>query len=397
MTAPAPVPFALACGQLRPLRLAVEHLDGGRIAEGELDQPHALIGSAAGCDIVLNHPDVAERVACLQVLDGQVYVIELSGTAIHRLTPESPFVVGPFTLRLFESPSDGPAPRVGDPLRDRVSDREWPRVRLTSGDATPREIDRRLTFLGRRGTPRSVEVADPWAYLTLTRDGVFVVDLLAAGTRVNAESVRVARLADGDELSVGHDTYTVTVGGSDPAWDLPASVGRLSEALLGGLPLGDADADEQLVPLVATPSSPVPIPVPANLDPDLVAILKQAGSLRTQLLDQFRRTVDGMLADFANLRREQLVALRDEMARMSEVTGQLDRLRDRAGITQLPPLPVEERAASESAADAGPGVSEETAAVHLAVYDRLTVLGRERPGLWKRLRSLLGGRSDLPG
>ena len=377
--------FATACGQLRPLRLAVEHADGGRIADGELDQPHALIGSGAGCEIALNDPDVPERVACLQVLDGAAFVIELAGFAVHRLTPESPFAVGPFTIRLFDSPADGPVARPGDPLRDRVSDREFPRFELksTADSDAPATlvIDRRLTFLGGRRDPRSVEVADPAAYLTLTRDGLFVADLLTpAGTRVNGAPVRTARLADGDELSVGRDRYVVHLGKSDAAWDRPATAGRMSEALLGGIPIG-GETEEQLVPLV--PTTP-------TLDPDLVAILKQVGGLQSQLIDQFRRTVDDMLADFDHLEREQLVALRDEMARMGEVTAQLARVRDQAGVTVLPPLPVGVPSAPVPVADAPP-VSEETAAVHLAVYDRLAGLERERPGLWKRLRGLLGG------
>ena len=384
-------PFATACGQLRPLRLAVEHADGGRIADGELDQPNALIGSGAGCEIALNDPDVPERVACLQVLDGEAFVVELAGFAVHRLTPESPFVVGPFAIRLFDSPADGPVARADDPLRDRVSDREFPRFELkpaTDSD-TPATlvIDRRLTFLGSRRDPRSVEVADPAAYLTLTRDGLFVTDLLTpAGTRVNGGAVRTARLADGDEVSVGRDRYVVHLGKSDAAWDRPVTASRMSEALLGGMPIGGGEPEEQLVPLVPTTAT-APSP---NLDPDLVAILKQVGGLQSQLIDQFRRTVDDMLADFDNLEREQLVALRDEMARMGEVTAQLARARDQAGVTVLPPLPVGVPSAAVPVADAPP-VSEETAAVHLAVYDRLAGLGRDRPGLWKRLRELLGG------
>ncbi len=384
MSETATAPFATACGQLRPLRLAVEHADGGRIADGELDQPHALIGSGAGCEIALNDPDVPERVACLQVLDGAAFVVELAGFAVHRLTPESPFAVGPFAIRLFDPPADGPVARAGDPLRDRVSDREFPRYELkhAADSDTPATlvIDRRLTFLGIRRDPRSVEVADPGAYLTLTRDGLFVTDLLtAAGTRVNGAPVRTARLADGDELSVGRDRYVVHVGKSDAARERPAAASRLSEALLGGIPIG-SDEPELLVPLV---------PTPPNLDPDLVAILKQVGGLQSQLIDQFRRTVDDMLADFDHLEREQLVALRDEMARMGEVTAQLARVRDQAGVTVLPPLPVGVPSAAVPVADAPP-VSEETAAVHLAVYDRLAGLERERPGLWKRLRGLLG-------
>ena len=386
-------PFATACGQLRPLRLAVEHADGGRIADGELDQPHALIGSGAGCEIALNAPDVPERVACLQVLDGEAFVVELAGFAVHRLTPESPFAVGPFTIRLFDPPADGPVARAGDPLRDRVSDREFSRFELEHSADSDRPatlvIDRRLTFLGIWRDPRAVEVADPGAYLTLTRDGLFVTDLLTpAGTRVNGAPVRTACLADGDELSVGRDRYVVRVGKSDAAWERPAAASRMSEALLGGIPIG-GEPEEQLVPLVPTPARSLTI-TPPTLDPDLVAILKQVGGLQNQLIDQFRRTVDDMLADFDSLEREQLVALRDEMARMGEVTAQLARVRDQAGVTVLPPLPVGGPSIPVPVADAPP-VSEETAAVHLAVYDRLAGLERDRPGLWKRLRGLLGG------
>lgn len=366
--------FAAACGQTRPLRLAVEHAENGRIAEGELDQPFALIGSAAGCEIALNHPDVPERVACLQVIDGEAFVVALSGDAVHRLTPDSPLSIGPFTVRLLEPPGDGGATRIDHPLRDRATDRLHPRFRLAGlEDSAPHEIDRRLMFLG---PPH-----DSLAYLTLTPDGLFVVDLLAGGpTLVNGEPVRVARLADGDELRIGGDAFTVTA-------DRPTALSRRCEELLGGSEADDGD----VVPLVTTP--PHEIAPPATLDPDLAAVLQQVCVVQSQLIEQFQRTVDGMLADFGNLRREQLEALRDDMARMGEVMAQLARLRPPSGVTLLPPQPVGVTGGPMPVVDAAP-VSEETAAVHQAVFERLAGLERERPGLWRRLRGLLGRKAE---
>jgi len=385
-------PFSTACGQLRPLRLAVEHTDGGRVADGVLDQSFALIGSGDGCDITLNHPNVPERVACLQVLDGVAFVVTLAGFAVHRLTPESPFAVGPFVLRLFESPADTPPTPVGDPLRDPISGRQLPAVQLLFRDATPpRDLDRRWTFLGLPRAARSAEgVVHPLAYVVLTPDGPFVVDLLtAAGTRVNGDAVRTARLADGDELTVGHDPYTVAVGRSDPAWPATPAVGSVAGALLGGPPFDAVEPEEEFVPLVPTR---FPDPPPVTPDPVLAAVSRRLGGFQSLLLDHFRQRVDDLLSDFGNLRREQLVALRDELARRSDGMPDTAPLANSNGVTTLPAQPVGLPALPlpPNPPDEPP-VNDETAAVHQAVYDRLLSLEQERQGLWKRFRGLLGG------
>lgn len=380
----APDPFSAACGQLRPLHLAIEHADGGRVAAGDLDQPFALIGSADGCDITLTHPDVPERVACLQVLDGVAFVVTLTDFAVFRLTPESPFAVGPFVLRIFESPTDSTPDASGDPLRDSISGRQLPAVRLRVRDGSPpRELAHRWTFLG---DPTGERFAHPLAYVVLTPAGPFAVDLLSAvGTRVNGNLARAARLIDGDELAVGQESFTVAVGRSDPAWLGTPAPGSVTGALLGG-PLSDDEHEaEEVVTLLPTPVSDPP---PAVTDTALAAVLQKLGGFQSLLLDHFRRKVDDMLADFGNLRREQLVALRDELARLSDGKPDSHSPGHANGVATLPPQPVGLPALVPS--DEVP-VSDETAAVHQAMFDRLQSLDQERHGLWKRLRGLLGG------
>lgn len=380
--------FADACGQQRPFRLAVETAAGDRIAEGELDQPFALIGSDSECEVVLTHPAIPPRLAFLQVVDGNVLVVELAGPTASRLLPDAPLPLGPFTLNLLVPPSDAPTP-LGDPLREAADDPRLPAVHLAAlgqPETEPTPIRPRLTLLD-------------GACLVLTPAGLFVTDL-HGGTRVNGEPIRSARLSAGDELQTGAARYRVRA--DEPAESREAS--RVSEALLGGPPDptdSTADPDDSadaLVPLLPLSPPRPAAPFATRLDPELVSLLRQIGGVQCDVLDRLRAELDAMLAGFDTLRRDRLAAFAEQLGHLREVTAQLTREPEPGGVTTLPSQPVDLHAAPpDGDLYDGDAVSEETAAVHQAMFERLASLTGERPGLWRRLRGLLGGRAEQKG
>ena len=119
--------FQFSCGATGPLRL----IGGGR--EWTLSQPFAVIGRDGASDVVLNHRQVSRRHAYLQVIQGQMFCMDLGSrtgiqwhdgrpSASGWVDPDQGIRIGPFEVR---SRSDGdlnPAPVVDrwgnpDPLK----------------------------------------------------------------------------------------------------------------------------------------------------------------------------------------------------------------------------------------------------------------------------------------
>lgn len=380
-------PFPDACGQRRPLRLAVDDATGYRVAEGELDQPFALIGSDAECEIQLLHPAVPARLTFLQVLDGNVLLVELARRGVRVLTAGTPLTLGPFALHLLVPPTDTPLPPPVNPLWPHPPDPRLPSFRLVPvASAAPRPITQRLTVLG--------EATDggPVAYLTLTPAGLFVTDL-HAGTRVNGKPVRAARLVVGDELRLGTDRYTVQ---PDVTAAERREANRVSEALLGvsALDAPPAHATAALVPVrSAAPFAP-------QLPPEAAALLRQFGNLQCDILAGLRQELDAMLHGFDTLHREDLAAFAERLGHLHDLIAQLTREPRAGGVTTLASQPVELTLSPMPVSVTPPppephSVSEQTAAVHQALFERLSGLSSDaRPGLWQRLRGLLGRRPE---
>src|SRR5436853_7334100 len=75
--------FQKACGTGGPLRLAVAYPGMQPTERHDIDSPFILIGRHPACDVCLDHEDVDDRHAYLQVVAGQVYCVDLrsrSGT-----------------------------------------------------------------------------------------------------------------------------------------------------------------------------------------------------------------------------------------------------------------------------------------------------------------------------
>lgn len=217
--------FATSCGAFAPLEIAIEYHDGAVAAVGTLQQPFALVGRDSACDIALDSPEILPRTAFLQVVGGQVFVGDLgtrSGLRWHHgrhpfgwMYPLEPIQVGPFALRLLQPASPHPAP-FGATFHPLVPGPDVPaglppvEIEFITGQADRARwsVNRVLTLVGSSPDCKihlaDADIAPRHCYLLHAHDGLWVVDLTGRnGVWVNGQSVRFARLGEGDELRIG--------------------------------------------------------------------------------------------------------------------------------------------------------------------------------------------------
>jgi predicted component of type VI protein secretion system len=243
-----------------------------------------------------------------------------------------------------------------------------------------------VAFVGRaeRCEVRVPDADDVHAYILVTADGPWVVDLLGdGGTTVNGERVRAARLLEGDELTVGGTRFVCRVS-AHPVARAPGS----TRDEWGDIPIGPRSASSLFSPEPdAAPSPPddlitlTPIPPPTA---------DHLAGVREQMLAEFRHTMGEMTAEFDRLKAEQAAAVNAEVARLAELKAELEALRGKRTGTPAPmavpprpayhPLPEPEEAIP---VDVG-------MARYQWVAARVAALEAERGGIWTRLRGLFG-------
>jgi hypothetical protein len=363
--------FAAAVGMTRPIPLRVGHAAGGILAEGEIDRPYAVVGSDPECEIALNDPALPRRLAAVLVFGDRVTVFPFDTLVPYPLTPASPWPVGEFTLSRSDAgrPDRGPNPLHAD------APAGGPRVSLrVLGDTGTGTwgMTRRVAFVGRSPacTVRldAAEVSDVHACLLVAADAVWAVDLLSdTGTRVNGEPVRAARLRDGDELTIGR----YRIGCRYDLWGAIPDPARPEAA-------DPAPDPTDLVPLA--PAAPLAFEPPADTDPTVVALVRSMAAAHGQVLDEFRRSVEEMMAEFGRVQEEQTAAMRRELDRLAELNAELRELYSRPRTP--PPSP-----ARALYADPPP---EEAATRYQWVAARVAAIETERGGIWDRLRGLFG-------
>ncbi|MDW8244051.1 MAG: FHA domain-containing protein [Thermogemmata sp.] len=234
MTDPILERFALACGARQPLVLRVDVAEGEKLAEGQIEMPFVLVGRDDACDVMLADPEMDPRHLWLQVLDGQVYAVDLGSRTGLRwsdgsqgsgwLELDRPLRVGPFVLRLQQPPAGGMQrsfslhyqPLKSDPT---LASRFSPTILEFRNGKRARDrwqVNRRLTLIGRAPECKirllADEVTSYHCGLVLTSDGLWVVDLSGRGVVVNDERMRIAPLEDGADLWIGRFCMGVHVG-----------------------------------------------------------------------------------------------------------------------------------------------------------------------------------------
>jgi anti-anti-sigma factor len=214
----------------------------------EFKYPYAVVGRGEGCDIVLPAHQVSFRHAYFQVIEGQVFCVDLAsrnGVAwpdgprkYGWVRPNVPIEIGPYRLTVI---SEGTADRPNESLADLNPLERYrgemgllPKVDLEfhyeEANQPTWSINRILTLLGRSPVCRlrldSSSVSGVHCALLLTRRKLWVIDLLGrGGTKVDGANVRALPLESGNEICVA--AYRVGVFYEEP-FDL-ASADRLTD------------------------------------------------------------------------------------------------------------------------------------------------------------------------
>ncbi len=207
-------------------RLAVTGPGDPRPTIHVVDAPFLLIGRARGCGLRLDHAAVDRRHIYLQTVLGRIYCIDLSDERepvrgdgprnAHWLDPEQAIQVGPYEVRLVETP-DAPnddLPAGFHPL-DRYAGQlgPMPKVQIEffeRGTYQTTSSISRLIVLGGSSPKCKLRLQDNSVSavhfsFVMTHDGLWVVDLAGReGIAVNSQPVISQKLDDRDELRVGN-------------------------------------------------------------------------------------------------------------------------------------------------------------------------------------------------
>jgi pSer/pThr/pTyr-binding forkhead associated (FHA) protein len=436
MTPPLLDPFRQACGAAELLTLECLSPDREVPELRTVEHPFVLLGRDRRNDLCLAERGVSLRHAYLQVIRGNLFFVDLgSRTGVSRdgrlrpfgwLVPGQTLRIQSFAVRLLQ-PVGGKSPAPDPPSRNPL-DKRPPDAPLTPavtveilGGPSHRvrwRINRVLTLVG-AGSACKVRLRDPrvsryHCSLLHTAAGVWVIDLVSTeGTRINGQSIRWSRLADGDELEIG--PYRIRASYDTPGpWSAP-------------LPLAAAPATA-LAPRAETtrtaPASLVPATAGLALRDQalLVPLLEQFQVMQQQTLDQFHQTMLMMAQLFTTLHREQMDLVRDELERMHRLTREIQELRGQLagplpdsrppeaprgkdtptqGPEQKPPEPA--IPPSGSPPDVRPGASASpplpasagTASdpsIHVWLSRRIAELNAEREGSWQKIKAFLVGK-----
>jgi pSer/pThr/pTyr-binding forkhead associated (FHA) protein len=426
--------FLTACGMTAPLLLDIEGPVAGRRT---LPRPFAVIGRDPRSDVTLEDEQVSRRHAYLQVVAGQVVCTDLgSRTGTHRpdgagpatwLGADRPIRIGPYTLRL----------RGGDRAALAPGELSLPEITLEFLSWTTGPVRwpmRRALVLVGRSPGCGVRLPGPdvsghHCSLVRTPMGLWVVDLLGRGIRVNGEAVRSARLGDSDELRVGpiliRPRYHAPTGPEARRVGPPT---RVAAVPLGPRPTArEGPPDRGGGPGQLGP----PPPVPSAATPELIAwpvapertdgaemllapLVHQFGQMQEQMFDQFHQAIMMVFQMFGTLHRDQMGLLRDEIGRVGQLTRELQELKAAAAI---PP----ERSAREAPADPAPAPAPGGAAwgaggappadharpdgpagpppdphayeeIHTQLHRRIVAIQHERQDRWQKILTMLRGR-----
>lgn len=474
--------FRGACGLEAPWVLRCEEAGPDHEVESRsrLALPFVIIGRDQDQGPRLDAPEVSRRHALLQMIGGRLRVIDLqSRTGVVWESPaEAPegdlfldpgqaIRIGPYRLswsrgegdaRASADPTDAPAiassrslalaPRAPEgafvmPIRIDDEESLW-------------RVDEDLTLIGRSKPCRMVlndqSVSRIHAVVARTPLGVWIVD---AGSRegvvVSGVRVRWAWLDDGDTVRLGRFTFVfryLTPFAGIKRDDVPYIAGAADDADEGRPPNASRPRSGQAGRELAMrsssgrsrgvvrvgPSAVTPAATTARLNPAADAVWtspSSAGGIPVELwqrqmemMESFHNDMIAMVQTFFAIHREHQASVREEMARVEELTAELDALRRRMSESdaapgradaspQSPPVPnapSRDRAARGQEADGHdprpqtkpkpgaasphpapvppPGGERITVAspeMHGFIANRIATLQRERQGYWRRI------------
>lgn len=324
-------PFLHACGATGPLLLNTE---SPGVAGGETrayDLPFVLAGGDHRSDLRLSHPEVSDRHAYLQLVDGQLLYIDLgSRSGVYQggkrqrlgyLERDQAVRIGPFRVRLIGGDSGGATP-VEAPCPPLLLDLSHRSVRHTRCD-----LPRGLALIG-NAADCQIRLVDPsvsnyHCSLVRTTEGVWVVDLLGqGGVRVNGQEVAYAQLHEGDALQIGHSVIRLITGtdvSTPAAYTQPVAVARVVESTA---PLSHRVVDPE------SPAQHAESEAASLVERVIGPMVSQVGLLQQQMVAEFHEAREMLFNSFATLHQEQTDFMNRELEQLRELSQELQALRD---------------------------------------------------------------------
>jgi hypothetical protein len=250
--------------------------------------------------------------------------------------------------------------------------------------------------------------------LLRTPGGLWAVDLLGREEiSVNGQTVRFARLDEGDELRVGRHRIRLRAESSDPAGAGTAIAVRRGP----GMPM--ANPSRRTIAIVPPEIGQFP-ELSGVADVLLGHITGQLGLIQQQMFDQFQQTMMMVAEMFGALHRDQAESVRAELDRLRQLNqdlavlqGELTARRDAlppapgpSGRDARPPALPEAKAGTADAPtspptrprpridDASPVPAGDV--IHAQLNRRIAEIQKERQGRFKRLIDLMSRSSGGP-
>ncbi len=463
--------FFEACGVDGGLRLDLDGPGGPECRV--LDQPFAVIGRNAGADVTLTDRRVSRRHAYLQAIAGEVFCVDIGSRAgvywgrLRRpsgwVDREQGVIINPFRMRRGEADAaaGGPAgaDRPADPLGRQSADLrpstgvvlEFPHA---AAEQSSWKLNRPLTLLGR--SPHCpVRLTAPGVSrfhcsLLHTPTGVWAVDLLGrGGIIVNGASVRYRRIDDGDELQVG--SVLIRFRFESPRVGNGTTAGIVPGILEGGGASGNPGMHPW--PSIDPPAPPTDLtwpPATSGRAPgrevarrlvasdaeseafadltllhgaDDFGLMPEQRRQQEQMFDQCQQVMRMIVQRFGDKQRDQMRAVREEINRIRQLSGELRSLHSRLSTAShphsdwSPPSPRAESAAvppsTESGlSDPGPPPSQRAEGrppipsggpvevgaaatspeeMHGLIRRRMEALEREQKSRWQKIADLMRG------
>ena len=383
--------FLKACGATDPLDLRIENRR--ETTRWSTQQPFALIGRDPMADLLLDDPRVDPLHAYLQVIEGEVYWVDLgsqSGTHWEHsnstarcgwLIRPHGIGIGPY---LIQSAAENPQavdsiPRLivrPDPFASRPQDSDdLPRVVLEFRRDAAKPIRWRmrhiLTLVGSSPFCK-VRLAAPGVSpfhcsLLRTAAGVWVVNLGRDGLTVNASSIRAARLEDRDELQLGAVTIRVFFKAPLPAnGKLGSPVGTMiSPVTLLAHPTSVSRelATSRVNSVWRSPGQTVEsLPADrtsneAELTESLLTLaFDKFEEMQQQFLDQFQQTALMMFRALGSMHRDQMEELRGKLDSLQQLGDDFKALQAQMANTPppAPSAPIHEQKPAPTTPQPGP-------------------------------------------
>ena len=239
--------FLEACGGASPLQITVDAPGSAAREVHSFELPFAVVGRLAEADLRLDHPEVSERHAYFQLIDGRLVFLDLGSRLgiqqagkrrkLGLLLREPATRIGPYRLRFLNDDTDpvhGPASRAFEPDDAEMSDLAEGFMAKTidvhGQDSSTEGLILSLSHRSRRhsrvevrggialvgsGADCGVRLIDPsvssyHGSLVQTPEGTWLIDLLGkGGIKVNGLPVNHARLFPGDEVQIGASALRV--------------------------------------------------------------------------------------------------------------------------------------------------------------------------------------------